>query len=297
MGKKVVIGITTDEFARSSRNREVKPYGERKARMERYLSEMGYENYEIHPLEDRYGDATEEKYTDIVVSEETVKSAEEINRIRGEKGIKPLKIHVVPHVLADDFLPISSSRIRAGEIDEEGKLLRALRVNVGSLNPNKVNAVKDVLSMFYEKLEVNGVKVDSGVPEQPFDEDTVKGAINRSKNAIGDADLGIGIEAGLIWNPVVERYFDVQYCAIVDKRGVITVGHGPGFYYPEHVINLVKKGMSIGEAMDKLFNLNNIGYKQGAIGFLTEGKYDRKRLTETAVLMAFVPRIRREMYR
>ena len=297
LGKKVVIGLSTDEFANSGRDRKVMPYEKRKENLERYLKEKGYSNYEILPLDDRYGNALDERYTDIVVSEGTERTAMEINEIRERKGIEPLKIHKVPHVLADDFMPISSTRIYNGEIDAEGRLLRALRVNVGSENPNKIGAVKNVLSMFYERLEVNGIKVDTGVPEQPFNDDTVKGAINRAKNAIGDADLGIGIEAGLIWNDVAKRYFDVQYCAIIDRRGWITIGHGPGFYYPENVMEFVRKGMSIGDAMKEAFDIENVGYKQGAIGFLTEGRYDRKRLTENAVMMAFVPRIRKDDFR
>lgn len=294
IGKPVCIGLTTDDFASASRKREVIPYEKRKRALESYLKEKGCSDYKIFPLDDKYGDTIEEKYTDIVVSEETVKVAEEINEIRMKNGLKPLKIHLVPHVLADDFLPISSTRIAEGEIDVGGRLLRALRVRVGSKNPNKIRAVEETISMFYEKYEIEGMAVDSGVSEQPFGEETIKGAVNRAKNAIGDADIGIGIEAGIFERD--GRCFDVQYCAIIDKRGKITIGHGPGFYYPESVIKLVKDGMSISEAMREITGVEDIGYKEGAIGFLTEGKYTRKELTETAVLMAFVPRIKKELY-
>ena len=296
LGKPVCIGLTTDDFAISSRNgRAVLPYERRKKALESYFKEKGYADYKIFPLNDRYGDILSERYTDIVVSGETVRTANEINELRSEKGLKPLKIHIVPHVLADDFLPISSTRIRKGEIDGEGRLLRPLKVRMGSENPNKIAAVKEMLSMFYERLDVKGVAADSGVPEQPFGDETMEGAVNRARNAIGDADLGIGIEAGLF--EIDGKHFDVQYCAIVDKRGWITIGHGPGFYYPKGVVELVKGGMSISEAMKELFGVDDIGYKQGAIGFLTNERYDRRELTKSAVLMAFVPRIKHELYR
>ncbi len=297
LGGKVYIGLTTDEFACRGRNRSVLPYERRKSVLEKYLSGKGYEDYLIFPLEDRYGCALDDECTDMVVSEETVGTAAEINEIRGKKGLAPLKIHVVPYVLAEDFCPVSSTRIAEREIDVEGRLLRALRVNVGSENPNKVMAVRDVFSMFYEDVDIKVVKVESDVPEQPFDRETVKGAINRAKKALRDADLGIGIEAGLLWNDVEKRYFDVQYCAITDKREWITVGHGPGFYYPDVVIERVKKGRSISESMKEVFGVENIGYKEGAVGFLTEGKYGRRELTKTAVLMAFVPRIKKDIYK
>ncbi len=94
----------------------------------------------------------------------------------------------------------------------------------------------------------------------------------------------------------VSDYFDVQYCAVVDRPGSTTVGHGPGFAYPARVIREVKAGDTVGEAMARLTGIRGIGSKQGAIGFLTERRLDRDALTESAVLMAMVPRIRRDLY-
>src|SRR5436853_183639 len=76
----------------------------------------------------------------------------------------------------------------------------------------------------------------------------------------------------------------------------LTVGHGPGFAYPAKVLEKVKAGSTVGEAMDRLTGIRGIGSKRGAIGHLTEGRLDRRRLTESAVLMAMVPRIRRDLY-
>jgi inosine/xanthosine triphosphatase len=106
----------------------------------------------------------------------------------------------------------------------------------------------------------------------------------------------VGIEAGLMWSSALSDYFDVQYCAIIDRGGRITVGHGPGFTYPPRVLEKVKAGSTVGEAMERLTGIRRIGSGEGAIGYLTEGRLDRKRLTESAVLMAMVPRIRREFY-
>jgi inosine/xanthosine triphosphatase len=105
-------------------------------------------------------------------------------------------------------------------------------------------------------------------------------------------DFGVGIEAGLIWNSSVKNYFDVQFCAVIDKAGRITVGHGSGFQYPKKVIQEVKVGKSIGEAMEVLTGIENIGKKRGAIGFLSKNILDRTELTEQAVLMAMIPRLR-----
>ncbi|MDV3104625.1 DUF84 family protein [Thermococcus waiotapuensis] len=42
-----------------------------------------------------------------------------------------------------------------------------MRIAVGSTNPTKVLAVKEVMEVIYGDVEVFGVEVDSGVPDQP----------------------------------------------------------------------------------------------------------------------------------
>jgi len=146
------------------------------------------------------------------------------------------------------------------------------------------------------RARVRGVRVRTEVPEQPFGDEALQGAMNRAKAAIGTGDFGVGIEAGLVWSPLISDYFDVQDAAIVDRAGHITVGHGPGFTYPPRVLENVKAGRSVGKAMARLTGIRDIGSKEGAIGYLTERRLDRDALTESAVLMAMVPRIRRELY-
>src|SRR5439155_591655 len=107
--------------------------------------------------------------------------------------------------------------------------------------------------------QVRGVRVPTDASDQPFDHEAVRGAINRAKAAIREGDLGVGIEAGLVWSPVLSDYFDVQYCAVVDRSGRLTVGHGPGFAYPAKVLEKVKAGSTVGEAMDRLTGIRGIG--------------------------------------
>ncbi len=187
-------------------------------------------------------------------------------------------------------------RIRAGIIDARGRRLKAVAVHVGTDNPVKVRAVRRVFDDLFDRTRVRMVPVASGVPEQPFDQQAPVGAMNRARAALQGADFGVGIEAGLLWDPSVGDYLDVQYCAIVDRAGRVTLGHGPGFEYPPAVVALAKAGATVGEAMAKLTGIREIGSKYGAIGFLTERRMDRDALTEAAVLMAMVPRIRRELY-
>jgi pantetheine-phosphate adenylyltransferase len=58
-----------------------------------------------------------------VVSKETEKTAVKINEVRFQNNFKLLDIIVIEWVLASDGIPISSTRIRKGEIDTVGKTL------------------------------------------------------------------------------------------------------------------------------------------------------------------------------
>jgi len=76
----------------------------------------------FHTLEDNHGPApVHADATAIICTGETRSECEEINRLRKGSDLSPLHIISVGHVLAWDDEPISSSRIRAGGIDRNGK--------------------------------------------------------------------------------------------------------------------------------------------------------------------------------
>ncbi len=292
-GDQVVIGITSDEFA-GQRKTGVLPLNERRERLEAYLRTKG-DNWEVSVIDDVAGRM--DQRTDIsalVVSPETRRSAEGINRERIARGLVPLQLIEVPHVLADDFLPISAHRIVMGDIDVEGRLLRPLRANVGSLNRIKVDAVTNVLTRLYGEVKIAGVDVETGVAEQPMGEETRRGAMVRASQAIRDADLGVGLEAGVF--DTDDGLYDVQYCAVIDQRGRYTIGHGMGFRYPPAVAELVREGRTVGRSFQELYGWERDGKKEGAISFLTTGALDRTALAEQAVMAAMVPRVRKELY-
>ena len=173
-----------------------------------------------------------------------------------------------------------------------------MRVAVGTENPVKVAAVENVFRRVYENIEiaVEGRKVGSGVPEQPFGAETIQGAVNRAKNAYKageDYDFGVGIEAGL--SDVEGHVLDIQFCAIYDPLWT-TIGCGSGFQYPPAVLAEVLAGRSVGDVMSELAGVPELGKKDGAIGYLSRGILTRTQLTEQSVLMALIPRINPRMY-
>lgn len=298
IGDSVEIGLTSDEFAKSIKTVPVAPYFQRKANLMKFLERYG-KPFNIVMISDMKGTAANSETIDaIVVSPETRPHADDINEQRRRNGLRPLKVFSIKEVRADDTQVISSSRILKGEIDKDGRLLHPIRVAVGSTNKVKLDAVRNIFTQAFGLIEVVGVEPDQKVENQPREERTIQGSIQRAKNALEKtkADYGVGVEAGLFYNRLLNKHLDIQYCAVVDSSGKMTVGHGPGFEYPPEVVRAVLDGGTVGDKMSEITEIEEIGHKMGSIGYLSDGMIDRTSLTEIAVLMALVPRIRKEMY-
>lgn len=298
--EEVAIGVTTDAFANARRERKVRAYEARVADLEDFLRSRGFlPRARILPIDTPFGFALEPRFDAIAATEETVGTAEAINRERARLGLAPLRVVLAPYVLGDDARPIKSTRVRQGEIDAEGRLLRPVRIVVGSDNPVKVEAVRHAARRLYGEADVRGFAVDSGVPAQPFEAQTWEGARTRARLALAawpEADFGVGVEAGLFDVPEAGGLLDVQACVVLDHAGRLTYGQGPGFGYPPAIVARLRAGESVGDVVGDLAAEPDVGRKGGAVGWLSRGHLTRTSLTEPAVLMAFLPRMRAELY-
>lgn len=118
---KVVIGVTSDEFG--GRKGDIESCSTRMSNLKGFLADKK-KPFFMARLDDPYGTTIHEKeFEAIVVSRETEPTAHKINEIRKEKNMQPLDIIVIEFVYAEDGIPISSTRIRNGEIDKKGRLL------------------------------------------------------------------------------------------------------------------------------------------------------------------------------
>jgi len=126
-GERVIIGLSSDELARELRkNHGIASYEQRLEELRSFLREQGvFDRAKIVPLDTPYGITLTTTIADaLVVSKETEPRAIEINRKREASGVKPLELVVIDMIPAEDCVPISTTRIRHGEIDREGHLLK-----------------------------------------------------------------------------------------------------------------------------------------------------------------------------
>ncbi|WP_069806717.1 pantetheine-phosphate adenylyltransferase [Vulcanisaeta thermophila] len=114
-GERVLVGITSDEFAQAYKAYRVKPLKVRILNLRGLIKELGgsEDSVVIDVINDPYGPTIVDPSIDaIVVSLETLPRALEINNLRRERGLRPLHIIVVP-IIRDGFgNKVSSTLIR-----------------------------------------------------------------------------------------------------------------------------------------------------------------------------------------
>ncbi|MGA8664428.1 MAG: pantetheine-phosphate adenylyltransferase [Thermoplasmata archaeon] len=125
LGRTVAIGLTTEAYlaahAKPGRGR-IQSFRVRRSTLVRWLErEFPGRPFEIRPLEDRFGGSVERGVSVLVVSSDTADGGRAVNRERRRRNVPPVPVAVVPLVLADDLRPVSSRRIRSGEIDRTGR--------------------------------------------------------------------------------------------------------------------------------------------------------------------------------
>jgi len=127
IGEKVVIGLSSDEFAsKMGKPHITAKYAERFKELQAFLDESGWiDRAQVVPLNDPYGLTISGKSLEaLVVSKETESTARKINEIRAKASLPPLKIVAIKMVPSENCIPISTTRIRSGEIDRNGHLLK-----------------------------------------------------------------------------------------------------------------------------------------------------------------------------
>jgi non-canonical (house-cleaning) NTP pyrophosphatase len=149
-------------------------------------------------------------------------------------------------------------------------------------------------------------------------EETVAGALNRALGAFrSGADLGIGIESGLMESPLGYMNFSAaiiceqdtgiigNYASPAGLRVLTTpngaslalengfhFGHSTAFSLPDEIITrMLNQNMELDEAVfdANLVNVSNIGKVEGGfLGVLTKGRISRTKYSTTALQMALI---------
>ncbi|MFN8596489.1 MAG: inosine/xanthosine triphosphatase [Anaerolineae bacterium] len=167
-----------------------------------------------------------------------------------------------------------------------------LNIVVASTNPVKIRAAENGFRRVFPSVEINaiGISAPSEVAHQPrSDEETLRGALNRAQNVMArqpNADYWLGIEGG-----VQDAGAEMLALAwiVIRTRTRISKARTASFVLPPAVADLVRHGVELGEADDRVFNRTNSKQEDGAVGLLTNNVIDRAALYEPAVILALIP--------
>lgn len=174
------------------------------------------------------------------------------------------------------------------------------KVVVGSKNPIKIQAVSEAFGNYFTDAEVLGIDVSSGVPDQPFDDETFIGSENRARalyeqmNASGEYDYFAGIEGGIV--KVFNSWFALGCICLMNREGKKSFGTSALFQLPDEWIERLRGGMELGHLIDEVTGDKNSKQKNGAIGYLTQNVLTRKDIYIEGVITALIPFLNKDIY-
>ena len=176
-----------------------------------------------------------------------------------------------------------------------------MKILIGTKNPGKIEGAKKAFERYFSNVDIEGIAVDSEVPDQPINSEILKGARNRIKNLKKyakenkiESDFYIASEAG-ITNSLGE-WIDINCAVIENKEGFQSIGTSQGFPIPDKYIEEIRK-TELGKVMDRLFDKKDTGKGQGGISYLTKGEITRIDLTKNAFIMALTRHINGDLWK
>lgn len=171
------------------------------------------------------------------------------------------------------------------------------KIAIGTLNPAKIEAVRQKVAMQWADFELIPVSVPSGVSDMPMsDSECIEGAQNRARACLAatGADLGVGLEGGVML--MDEGMMLVGWVAIVDGAGTLGLGSSARIPLPEFIAQRVRDGEELGPVMDTVVNETDTKHRGGASGILSAGLTQRSESFATAVAYALSPFVAPQFY-
>ncbi len=149
-----------------------------------------------------------------------------------------------------------------------------MHVAIGSKNPVKIRAVEEVF--FPLEAKVISYPAQSGVRDQPLSqEETKKGAIHRAQDCVQNlqVEYGIGLEGGVFLEE--GKLYLCNWGALADTQGQVFTVNGPSFLLPIEFAEELFLGCELNILMHAKMGIQDLGAKEGAIGYYTKGEVTR----------------------
>jgi len=219
-GYSVSVGVTTDRFVSAHPkpfSSRIQPYARRRRAVLRWVRwHYPRRTVRLVPLANPFGRSVEDGVDVLVVSADTLAGGRAVNDERRRLGRRPVPLRVVPVVLADDLGPVSSRRIRSGEIDRFGRRLAPLRVGVGVADAEDRHVVARAVRAAFPSATV--VCLGPAMRDRRTETGTLARKLARRAVRSRELALGVARAAAGGWQ-IVERTPNVELRARSVPRG------------------------------------------------------------------------------
>ncbi len=263
VGQKVTIGITSQKMALQKLKRECHDSWVTRRKNVSTYAQVFNRQFTIVRINDIYGPTILERSIDaIVITQDTEKGANLINKKRVELGMKPLSVVFIDLKKGNDNVVISSTRIRQGYINRHGTSYRSLLFSrkVHHLPKSLIPALRMPLGHSFRTIE-----------EYLF---TKTASLHNLATTLGDT---MWITVGdVVTHEFVKRGFSPTF-SVIDKK---TLRKALNKEYLEKIIQkdclyaLNEKGTISQDSIKALFKLISLEHKRAIKQLIIDGEED-----------------------
>jgi len=179
-----------------------------------------------------------------------------------------------------------------------------IKVQVASKNPIKIQAAKEAFAVYSHDVQITPIDVSTfdsqnnylkklQWTDQPVGEVETFKYSQRRVQMIRDRnpefDYYVGLEGG-ITKTRFGTYRIIVFCTVADHVHIETV-RGCEIPLPSHWYEALVDDpfLELGTIVDKASGIQNIKQKQGAIGYFTSNKINRKDILKETLIMCLIP--------
>ena len=174
-----------------------------------------------------------------------------------------------------------------------------MKILIGTSNKAKIEGARKAFEEYFENIEIEGIKVNSDVGDEPINDEIIQGAKNRIKNLKKyanehnvKADYYVASEGGLA--NFCGNWINVNTAVVENQNGQVSVGISQSAQVPNKYIEEIKES-EMSNLKLRVFNTEE-HKKQDLDTILTHGKFSRTDLVKDAFIMALVGHINGEIW-
>lgn len=163
----IVVGVTLPKLVEHKKYAQtIESYELRVQTLQQYFRKQKYKGrFTIIPLSNVYGSTvTDPTIEALIVTPMTEKGSVVINAKRNQQGLQALPIHICEMIRDENDAYVSSTRIREGNIDREGRVYRNLLKHDYYIRAEQKTQIRNISAKYIDAEMVQHIHWDTTLP-------------------------------------------------------------------------------------------------------------------------------------